>query len=105
MKMEERRIVDYFVMAGLPDNPEPLDDTALSDAGHLKASHSQAPITDIGVVFPSLGETVPESYELVRHTPTGTLLSLFYRILTVCFRSNCRLEPRQLAQHRVLPVL
>lgn len=64
-------MVDYFVVAGLPGNPEPIDDSALSDAGHLKTGHSQAPITDIGVLFPTLGETVPEDYELVRHTPTG----------------------------------
>ncbi|CAH1134526.1 unnamed protein product [Ceutorhynchus assimilis] len=69
--MEDRRIADYFVVAGLPEDPEPLDDTTLSEGGNLKASHSQAPITDISVIFPSLGETLPEDWEAVLKTPSG----------------------------------
>ncbi|XP_050303114.1 DENN domain-containing protein Crag isoform X2 [Anthonomus grandis grandis] len=69
--MEERRIADYFVVAGLPDDPEPLDDTTLSEGGNLKASHSQAPITDISVIFPSLGEILPDDWEMINKTPTG----------------------------------
>lgn len=34
--MEERRIADYFVVAGLPEDPEPFDDTTLSEGGNLK---------------------------------------------------------------------
>ncbi|CAH2049264.1 unnamed protein product, partial [Iphiclides podalirius] len=66
--MDERRVADYFVVAGLPEKPELLDD---SDSGHLKGYSTKAPITDIGVVFPGLGETVPNGYELVETTPTG----------------------------------
>ncbi|XP_068622803.1 DENN domain-containing protein Crag [Battus philenor] len=66
--MDERRVADYFVVAGLPEKPELLDD---SDSGHLKGYSSKAPITDIGVIFPSLGEKVPNGYELVEETPTG----------------------------------
>lgn len=66
--MDDRKIADYFVVAGLPDNPELLDDT---DSGHLKGYSTKAPITDIGVLFPGLGETVPNGYELLEVTPTG----------------------------------
>lgn len=44
--MDERRVADYFVVAGLPEKPELLDD---SDSGHLKGYNSKAPITDIGM--------------------------------------------------------
>lgn len=66
--MDDRKVADYFVVAGLPETPELLDD---SDSGHLKGYSCKAPITDIGVVFPTLGETVPDGYELVETTPTG----------------------------------
>lgn len=64
--MDERRVADYFVVAGLPDEPEPLDESTPNDGGNLKS-----PITDIGVIFPSLGETLPEEYEILTRTPTG----------------------------------
>lgn len=66
--MDERRVADYFVIAGLPEKPELLDD---SDSGHLKGYSTKPPITDIGVIFPGLGETVPNGYELLEFTPTG----------------------------------
>ncbi|XP_059061581.1 DENN domain-containing protein Crag isoform X2 [Achroia grisella] len=71
--MDEKRVADYFVVAGLPDNPELLED---SDSGHLKGYNSKAPITDIGVLFPGLGETVPNGYELLEVTPSGLLADL-----------------------------
>lgn len=46
--MDERRVADYFVVAGLPEIPELLDD---SDSGHLKGYSTKAPITDIGMYF------------------------------------------------------
>ncbi|XP_056633032.1 DENN domain-containing protein Crag isoform X2 [Diorhabda sublineata] len=69
--MDDRRVADYFVVAGLPENPESLDETTLSEGGNLKASHGQPPITDISVIFPSLGETKPDDYEVITKTPTG----------------------------------
>ncbi|XP_072937985.1 DENN domain-containing protein Crag [Epargyreus clarus] len=66
--MDERRVADYFVVAGLPEEPELLDD---SDSGHLKGYSTKPPITDIGVIFPGLGETVPNGYELLELTPSG----------------------------------
>lgn len=64
--MDERRVADYFVIAGLPNEPMHLDETTLNHVGNLKA-----PITDIGVIFPSLGEQLPEEYEILNKTPTG----------------------------------
>nr|CAH7749959.1 unnamed protein product [Callosobruchus chinensis] len=69
--MDERRVADYFVVAGLPNDPEPLDEMTLSEGGNLKASHGQPPITDISVIFPSLGETKPDDFEVITKTPTG----------------------------------
>ncbi|XP_045500969.1 DENN domain-containing protein Crag isoform X1 [Colias croceus] len=82
--MEERRVADYFVVAGLPEQPEVLDD---SDSGHLKGYSTKAPITDIGVVFPGLGETVPNDYELIESTPTGLPADLNHGSMRspVCF--------------------
>ncbi|KAJ3666052.1 hypothetical protein Zmor_001507 [Zophobas morio] len=74
--MDERRVADYFVVAGLPDDPEPLDETTLSEGGNLKASHGQPPITDISVIFPSLGEKLPPGYIIVERTPTGLVADL-----------------------------
>lgn len=89
--MDERRVADYFVVAGLPDDPEPLDETTLSEGGNLKASHGQAPITDISVIFPSLGEKLPKDYEVILKTPTGLAADLNHGSLRtiecyLCFR-------------------
>ncbi|XP_045776028.1 DENN domain-containing protein Crag isoform X2 [Maniola jurtina] len=66
--MDERRVAEYFVVAGLPEVPEVLDD---SDSGHLKGYSTKPPITDISVIFPGLGERVPDGYEVLEVTPTG----------------------------------
>ncbi|XP_050679271.1 DENN domain-containing protein Crag isoform X2 [Leptidea sinapis] len=66
--MDEKRVAEYFVVAGLPETPESLEDT---DSGHLKGYNTVAPITDIGVVFPGLDEKVPNGYEMIQLTPTG----------------------------------
>ncbi|KAK4881396.1 hypothetical protein RN001_004715 [Aquatica leii] len=91
--MDDRRVADYFVVAGLPDDPEPLDDLALSDAGHLKSTHSQAPITDIGIIFPTLEEVAPPGYEIIKHTPTGLSADLNHGSLRsiecyICFKRD-----------------
>lgn len=74
--MDERRVADYFVVAGLSESPELLDNLNLSDVGYLKANHNQAPITDIGIVFPDFDETVPPGYELLEYTPTNLTADL-----------------------------
>jgi len=67
--MEERRVVDYFVVVGASDE-QSQDDT---NSTHLKQSlcSDLPPITDLAVVFPTLGERVPLGYTLVETTPTG----------------------------------
>nr|XP_018916356.1 PREDICTED: C-myc promoter-binding protein isoform X2 [Bemisia tabaci] len=67
--MEERRVADYFVVAGLPEDCQLLKDEETT--AHLKPSHNQAPITDVAVIFPSLGETVPDGFTVIETTPTG----------------------------------
>ncbi|XP_017770333.1 PREDICTED: DENN domain-containing protein 4C isoform X2 [Nicrophorus vespilloides] len=89
--MDERRVADYFVVAGLTEETDLLDDTTLTDSSNFKSGYNQAPITDIGVVFPTLGETVPEDYEMIERTPTGILADLnhgSYRSIKcyLCFR-------------------
>lgn len=53
---EERRIFEYFVVAGLPESPEELNPGA-QECGY-KNTAPQPPITDICVIFPGSGEQV-----------------------------------------------
>ncbi|XP_064554916.1 DENN domain-containing protein Crag isoform X1 [Drosophila montana] len=69
--MEEKRIADYFVVAGMPEQPQLLQDNIFNDSGRLRAANTIEPITDIGVFFPLLGEQLPDGFELLEHTPTG----------------------------------
>ncbi|XP_004529508.1 C-myc promoter-binding protein isoform X2 [Ceratitis capitata] len=69
--MEEKRIADYFVVAGMPDHPQLLQENIFSESGHLRAANTIEPITDIGVYFPLLDEEVPEGFEVLEATPTG----------------------------------
>ncbi|KAG1687290.1 DENN domain-containing protein 4C [Nymphon striatum] len=70
---QDKRVADYFVVAGLPDNPQPLDDVYSRDASSsARRSHICAPpITDIAVIFRSMGETVPDGYQCLETTPFG----------------------------------
>ncbi|XP_013113202.2 DENN domain-containing protein Crag isoform X1 [Stomoxys calcitrans] len=85
--MEERRIADYFVVAGMPEDPQLLQESNFKESGHLRAANSIEPITDIGVFFPLLGEEVPEGFEVLESTPTGLPANLNYGSLrsTECF--------------------
>ena len=67
ISMEEKRVADYFVVCGLPDNPEPLEE--LSDENILKATHKQDPIVDVAVINRTLGETPPPKFRLIDQTP------------------------------------
>ena len=78
--MDERRVADYFVVAGLPghddDNLEENEsENTLEDwcqeGTHLKDMHMPAPITDLAVIFPALGETCPEGYTILDTTVSG----------------------------------
>ena len=67
--MEEKRVVDYFVVAGLPDKPEPLEE--LSDENNLKPTHKQDPIVEVAVINRSLGESPPPKYRQIDVTPSS----------------------------------
>ena len=62
MSDDTRRVADYFVICGLPppEKQQQLDEYSLEV--NLKPSHNQDPITDITVIFPGLGENVPDYY-------------------------------------------
>lgn len=68
--MDDRRVADYFVVAGLADQLEPVDNFS-NDGYNLKYYHTKPPITDIAVVFSTLGESCPKGYEMIEETPTG----------------------------------
>uniref|UniRef100_T1IU82 UDENN domain-containing protein n=1 Tax=Strigamia maritima TaxID=126957 RepID=T1IU82_STRMM len=71
--MEERRVADYFVVAGLPPNPEPLED--FSSEGISVKCH-QAPITDIAVIFRNLDEAPPPGFYVLDTTVSGLCADL-----------------------------
>ncbi|KAK9507860.1 hypothetical protein O3M35_007632 [Rhynocoris fuscipes] len=73
--MDERKVVDYFVIAGLPSDNEKLEDFS-RDNSQLKTTHSKAPITDIAVIFPSQDEKAPEGYTVIKRTPSGITADL-----------------------------
>jgi DENN domain-containing protein 4 len=85
--MEEKRIADYFVVAGMPENPKLLQDNIFNDSSHLRSANSVDPITDIGVFFPALGEKIPMDYEVLEKTPTGLYADLNYGSIrtSACF--------------------
>lgn len=68
--MEEKRIADYFVVAGMPETPKLLQENIFNDSSHLRSVTVTDPITDIGVFFPTLDERAPEGYEVLESTPT-----------------------------------
>ncbi|KAL3182176.1 hypothetical protein MRX96_022897 [Rhipicephalus microplus] len=68
--MEEKRVADYFVVAGLPANPRPLEEdcVAMQSSG---ASYGSMPVTDIAVIVRTEGETPPPGFECIEQTPMG----------------------------------
>lgn len=90
--MDDRRVADYFVVAGLPtqddddeinfnnknddenedkqENGEKLEDWC-QEGTHLKDTNLQAPITDLAIIFPALGEECPEGFTLLEYTVSG----------------------------------
>jgi len=73
--MEEKQIADYFVVAGLTPQSIPLEDFSF-DGNQLKSTYDQAPITDVAVIIPAMGEGIPIGYTCVEFTPTGFLPTL-----------------------------
>ncbi|KAK9874779.1 hypothetical protein WA026_005585 [Henosepilachna vigintioctopunctata] len=95
--MEEKRVADYFVVAGLPNEPEPLDSNFITE-GQPKTRQGRDPITDIGVIFPSLGEKLPDDWEIITRTPTGLNADLNHGSLRtvesyICFKRGSEKPP------------
>ncbi|KAK7491704.1 hypothetical protein BaRGS_00016960 [Batillaria attramentaria] len=67
--MEELRVADYFVVAGLGEGALPLEE--VSNEAAIKPSFRQDPITDIAVINRSAGEKVPKGFQCLETTPTG----------------------------------
>lgn len=75
-RMEEPRVADYFVVAGLTANPKLLQENIFNDSGHLRSIDALDPIVDIGVFFPSLGEKVPFGNQILERTPSNQYADL-----------------------------
>ncbi|MCP9266048.1 C-myc promoter-binding protein [Dirofilaria immitis] len=91
-----RRLFEYFVIVGLEDGAEDLVPTA-QECG-CRNSAPLAPITDICVIFPSLGETVPDGFERITSTPMGYAADLNHGSLRtpsvfLCFRRGYHKPP------------
>ncbi|CAL1526082.1 unnamed protein product [Lymnaea stagnalis] len=87
-QMDDRRVADYFVVAGLDKNNQKLLDDAHGD--DVKPA-GRDPITDITVINRSLGEKIPKGYECIEQTPTGYPANLNHGSLRcpdmfICFR-------------------
>ncbi|GIY59825.1 c-myc promoter-binding protein [Caerostris extrusa] len=66
--MDDKRVADYFVVAGLQDNASPLDEFS-RDGNVPKSIHPLVPITDVTVIIRSQGETVPKGFTCIEYTP------------------------------------
>ncbi|XP_065333480.1 C-myc promoter-binding protein isoform X1 [Cloeon dipterum] len=73
--MEEKRVADYFVVAGLPEKPVEIGEFN-QEGTCLKPTHSLPPITEVTVIFHSLGESVPPGFTCITLTPSGHSASL-----------------------------
>ncbi|TMS38632.1 hypothetical protein L596_005312 [Steinernema carpocapsae] len=92
----DRRLLECFVVAGLPENPTELTPSA-QECG-CKITEPLAPITDICVIFPGLGETVPDGFECIDTTPLGHPADLNHGSLRtpsvfLCFRRGYHKPP------------
>lgn len=65
MSSDKRQVIDYFIVAGLPDEQNPLQDLP------QKATHIKWPIIDVTVVNKSQGELPPEGFQCIEFTPNG----------------------------------
>lgn len=77
--MDEKRVSDYFVVAGLPETTrQPFDDYFSGRDGSTSplltssaSSSCKDPITDITVIIRSAGEQIPPSWYCIETTPNG----------------------------------
>ncbi|KAK7074904.1 DENN domain-containing protein 4B [Halocaridina rubra] len=95
--MEERRVAEYFVVAGLPEKAVPLGEFSC-DGATLKSTHNLPPITDIAVINRSLGEIIPDGYTCIEITPSGLIANLNHGALRspemfLCYRRGRDKQP------------
>ncbi|VDO72217.1 unnamed protein product, partial [Heligmosomoides polygyrus] len=67
---DDRRLFEHFVIAGLAQEAPEQATPSTQEFGYRNSS-PLAPITDICVIFPTLGETAPEGYEIIETTQLG----------------------------------
>ncbi|XP_029643627.1 C-myc promoter-binding protein isoform X2 [Octopus sinensis] len=94
--MDERRVADYFVVAGLPETPSPLEES--TNESIIKQTHKQDPITDICVINKSLAEKEPKGYVCLERTQTGFLADLNHGSIRcsemyICYRRGREKPP------------
>lgn len=97
----ERRLFEYFIVAGLSDEAEEL--TPLAHECGNKSLEPVAPITDLTVIFPGLGETVCPSHAIDRCFLSGTRRLRVHRNHSV--RLCGRLKPRVYKNSLGIPML
>ncbi|XP_045401096.1 DENN domain-containing protein 4B isoform X2 [Lemur catta] len=92
---EERppRLVDYFVVAGLPGNGAPIpEETWIPEpSGPLRPPRPAEPITDVAIIARALGEEVPQGYTCIQASAGGHPLELSAGLLggtqpVICYR-------------------
>uniref|UniRef100_A0A915DBA8 Uncharacterized protein n=1 Tax=Ditylenchus dipsaci TaxID=166011 RepID=A0A915DBA8_9BILA len=93
---DERRLFEYFIVAGLTDKAEELAPLVHESGNNV--SEPVAPITDIAVIFPGLGERTPEGYECIATTPYGHPADLNHGSIRshpafLCFRRGYHKPP------------
>ena len=89
--MDDRRVADYFVVAGLSDVSLPLEE--FSNEAAIKQTYKQDPITDITVINKSIGEKVPRGYICLDRTPGDYVANLNHGSLRtdemyICYRRS-----------------
>ena len=67
--MEDNKIAEYFIIAGLSSNPQPTDD--YTEEISSKSVVDKDPIIDVAVINRTLGETPPDGFESINFTPSG----------------------------------
>jgi pentatricopeptide repeat protein len=67
--MDERRVADYFIISGVPEQAEQRFESK-------PFVNSVLPITDVTVIIKSLGEQCPIGYTCIEYTPNGHIADL-----------------------------
>ena len=68
-RCKSQRVADYFVVAGL--GPAKRLATDVDGFGDVDQTDVVEPITDVTVIFKSLGDKPPPGFECLSNTPAG----------------------------------